>query len=370
MENIKEQLENLEIGKIQKYKNLAIAPILGSDSGLEHMALCDALNDGLVITEKGYGTVPTLEVVNRTGKKVIAIAGEYIKGGMQNRAIVRSAYLDESFKGDIPVRCVQQGRWHYEGPGIPSPINPVRPRRPRGPHFPGPIGPISFDDMEFPSSIPECTPAGENGRFKHGGHTPICAYAEADSQGETWRAVNQVLGSSGVKSLTSDLNEVYTKKREEFEKYRKNFSALENQIGNVAVISNNDNKTVTFVLDIFDRPEIFSKYHNNLINSYALEAGLNAKNKVKTSESEVRDFIRCIDSCTFNEQKPVSVGQDYRIKGNGFQGSALSYENNLVYMNFFNREFHGKGSEVVEHATETMRENVERKFRTLRTYKG
>ena len=54
MENIKEQLENVEIGKIQKYKNLAIAPILGSDSGLEHLALSDALEEGLVITEKGY----------------------------------------------------------------------------------------------------------------------------------------------------------------------------------------------------------------------------------------------------------------------------------------------------------------------------
>ena len=326
-------MKNLQIGNIQNYKNLAIAPVIGKNSGLEHIALCDALGSGFEIREKGSASVPTLLAVNRTGKEVLAIAGEYIVGGKQNRTLVRNSYFSKDFEGEMPVRCVQQGRWNY-GDIRPE---PERPRRPRIPHpFPGiprPHEPYIFGREEHPSRAV----------FRHAGHTPICASLRAKSQGETWNTISCLFAEVGVESVTSNLDEIYEKRNEDFENYKNNFPVIENQVGNVAVISKNGNKTL--VLDIFDRSEIFQKYHGNLVSSYALEAGLR-DGQVQTSEQEVRGFLESVDSCNFNKQQAVSLGQDYKISGAGLQGSTLINDNNLLYLNLFTRRQNlGEGSE-------------------------
>lgn len=329
MKSVRDYVKNLQIGNIQTYKNMAIAPIIGKNSGLEHIALCDAIGSGFEIREKGSGSVPTLIAVNRTGKEVLAIAGEYIVGGKQNRTLVRNSYFSKDFEGELPVRCVQQGRWNYgdmgERPRRPRPIEPIRPEP--FPGIPRPREPYIFER--------EGAQLEPHPMFRHAGHTPLCASLGARDQGETWGAIQCCFAEVGVKSVTSNLDEIYDKRSEDFENYKSNFPVVENQVGNVAVISKNGNKTL--VLDIFDRPEIFQKYHGNLVSSYALEAGLR-NGSVQTNPQEVRGFLESVDSCRFNSQRPVSIGQDCKISGAGLQGSTLIHDNNLLYLNLFTRK--------------------------------
>ena len=313
MENIKNNINDLEVGKIQTYKNLSIAPILGEDSPLEHIVLADALSAGFEITEKGGGSVPVLYVVNNTGENVLAIAGEYVKGGRQNRTITRNVYFDKEFEGDLPVKCVQEGRWDNGNdiPYIPTP-SPWDPwRHPR----PGPFG---------PTHLPI---------FRCAGHAPISA-AHADSQQETWSEIRNTLNCFNVSDSTKDLDAVYRKRKGEFDKYKENFPILDNQIGNIAVISKG-NKEI-FVLDLFDRNEILEKHHDNLVSSYALEAG-RSKNKGKINKNKVRRFLDSLSDCNFTKQKPVSIGTDYTIKGSGLIGSCLVYKGNIAYMNYLTK---------------------------------
>jgi hypothetical protein len=323
MEKIQKYVRSLDLGEIQAYRNLAIAPILGDGGNLEHIVLSDALKQGFEIREKGQGSVPTLFAVNRTGKNVLAISGEYIVGGRQNRTIIRSIYFDKKFEGEIPVRCVQHGRWNYGSPYASEPFVPESYPMP-GPRIP-----------RFPRPMPQL-PIGEEAVFRHGGQAPMCAALYASDQHETWNAIDEVLSMENVRSASKDLNAVYEEKREDFEKYKKHFPVIDRQIGNLAVIGKNGQKI--FVLDLFDRSGILGKHHENLLNSYALEAGLKSKSEVSTNRQEARGFLDSVDSCQFTEQDPVSAGTDYKISGANLQGSALLYGKDLVYMNLFTRK--------------------------------
>lgn len=307
MEAVQEHVKKIEIGGLQEHNNLAIAPLIGVDGVLEHIVLLDALEQNLEIREKGGGDVPRLFATNRTGKNVLAIAGEYLIGGMQNRTIMRNIYFDKEFEGEIPVRCVQHGRWSYGREPVSS-------------------EPGVFDESRGSRR--------DSSVFRRAGHAPLCAFV-AESQGATWNAIENILCCEGVRSGSGDLHEVYREKSADFDNYKEKFPVVDNQVGNIAVISRNGDKT--FVLDLFDRHEILKKHHGNLVSSYALEAGLKSKEKVEVNQQEVRGFLDSVDSCDFQEQRPVSIGEDYKISGAGLQGSVLLYNNSLAYMNFFNK---------------------------------
>jgi|GEM_PF-415547 hypothetical protein len=318
MRNIVDFVDSLAVDKIQSYKGLAIAPLIGSDSNLSYLTLSEALKDGLKITESG--SVPELGVRNDTEKEVLMINGEYILGGMQNRMIVRNIYLERGFKGKIPVRCVQQGRWHY------SEEEP-RHSREREP------------DLEpVPSHVEGCGVSPHFGK-KYGfsaGKKAAFLCASAHSQHDVWNGVSFYLNSAGINSRTSDLNELYEKKDKEIKEYKKRFSPLERQVGMVAVL---DGKKKTFIAEVFDRAETFGKYFDKLVEGYVVDA-IVRKGEAKVSDKEVRGFLSSIDSrnCKFSEREPVSLGKDIEISMNDIEGNALSYKNIVLYLNLFTKE--------------------------------
>ena len=58
MKQIENYIANLELGQPQYYKNMAVVPLLGKDSGLDYLVFDEAVNSGLQIRETG--SVPTL----------------------------------------------------------------------------------------------------------------------------------------------------------------------------------------------------------------------------------------------------------------------------------------------------------------------
>jgi len=333
MQQILDHVKGLRLGDMRAYKNLVVTPILGNEGPLDHIVLADALNSGFQITEKGGATVPTLFAMNRTGKNVLAITGEYVVGGKQNRTLIRNVIFDKGFEGDLPVRCVQQGRWDS---------GRERPRRSR------PIGP----DIEMPE-IPDgeygplehAEPTVGPGVFRHAGHSPVSASLRARNQGETWEGVSNLMCAMGVDSFTGDLNEVYEKSGEELGKYTENFRLVDGQVGNLAVIGKPSQRI--FVVDLFDRSGVLGKHYDNLVNSYALEARASGEPKFEIDQAELEGFLRSVDSARFTEQRPVSVGKDFKLSGNNLEGSCLVYGGNLAYMSLISRAKGNQGSEAV-----------------------
>src|SRR5262249_26495478 len=63
------------------------------------------------ITEFNEGDVNNLTLVNSADKPVFLLAGEVIIGGKQDRIIGRNTIIPAKTKQQVPVYCVEHGRW-------------------------------------------------------------------------------------------------------------------------------------------------------------------------------------------------------------------------------------------------------------------
>ena len=67
---------------------------------------------GFQITEvSSGGSVPVLKAQNDSPFDVLLIAGQLVRGGKQNRGINADAFICSGKTAQLPVTCVEQGRW-------------------------------------------------------------------------------------------------------------------------------------------------------------------------------------------------------------------------------------------------------------------
>ena len=286
MQEIQKYVNGLKPGKVQSYRNMALVPLMGKDSKLDYLVFDEAINSGLHVSETG--SVPTLHFANNTEKEVLIIQGEYVLGGKQNRMVSRNAYMAENFDGEVPVNCVQQHRWTS---GAPRSFGTSHKRAPRS----------------------------------------LC-FAASIGQREVWSEVNYLHAGLGVRSSTENLDDAYDQKQSELSDYLNNFEYTPGAVGVVAVIQNQGKKV--YAADIFDQGDTSEKYFNKMVESYALEAATGGGDIKKPTKKEIGGFLKSLKDCKFQEQKPISLGRDYIIRGSKVQGSALLYDGTNVYVTF------------------------------------
>lgn len=67
---------------------------------------------GCEITEVSTGgSVPVLQATNNSAFGVLLVAGQLVRGGKQNRGINTDIFIEAGKSAQIPVTCVEQGRW-------------------------------------------------------------------------------------------------------------------------------------------------------------------------------------------------------------------------------------------------------------------
>ena len=338
MQEIIDSLRRLNIGGIQRYKNLAVAPLIGDDSSLEYLTLSQALGQGFKITEtRGGGNVPQVYVQNKTGRNVLAIAGECLVGGKQNRTLNRNVYFAEDFEGVIDVYCIQRGRWG------PSPIQTPQPTPTEAP-CPEPV-PVQGEPVPV-------------GYFSSEGKVVSRHLASpklSKSQEQTWDGVHHLMCESGAHSRTGDYTEIMKQKRQELEEFRKHFSLLERQVGIVAASSSNGDRL--YVADVFDKSSVFKNYFSGLLESYIIDSGLGSERVVELSEQEAKGFVDSVDSCEPNPVKAVSLGREIEMRGENLLGFALVFNDVPVYVNLITPKgkLKEKPRERAEDIAETLR---------------
>src|SRR5262249_20467889 len=85
--------------------------------------LDEALGSQLLeISEIGQsGTVSAIRAVNKSEVCVFLMAGEQLIGAKQNRVLNASIMVPAETTLDIPVSCVEAGRWHHRSRSFGSP---------------------------------------------------------------------------------------------------------------------------------------------------------------------------------------------------------------------------------------------------------
>lgn len=348
MKTIVDYVGGLELGKVQKFKNMAVVPLIGTDSELEYMVFDEAINSGLKISETN--DVGSLHASNKTGLDVLVLQGEYVIGGKQNRMMKRNMLLAKDYDGFVPVRCVEKNRWdnNFEVTVFPNSLdnlgdhinrrrtpfeNPLEIARITGRTHPyngkkvdGPGGPPiinPLDDFERRDGIDDCiSPIDTSSRsFMSSGKRAVSSMNfMAESQSGVWGEVHNLMGSLGVNSKTADFNAVYEQKQGDIDEYLKHFPIEDGIVGIAVMVRKNG--VDTFGVDIFDQHSTIDKNYQKLLESYAISA-LGVDEYKNPTKKEISVFMDYLKQEHFQERKAVSLGRDFDIKGNGIQGSAL-----------------------------------------------
>jgi hypothetical protein len=109
-------IENLYTGEPVQLGQLKVTPVfIREESALPFLEFEEALGRGLVeVTEVSEGgSVPNLFVKNGADRDVIIVDGEMLVGAKQNRIVNTTIVVPAGTSVEIPVTCVEQGRWGY-----------------------------------------------------------------------------------------------------------------------------------------------------------------------------------------------------------------------------------------------------------------
>ena len=118
MKMIDDLIAVVTIGSPARHRALSVYPLRreGKCETAAYLVLDDALATGQFrITEVSEsGSVPRLLAINDNSSPIFLLDGEELVGAKQNRVLNLSIMLAPKSKTEIPVSCVEAGRWRTE----------------------------------------------------------------------------------------------------------------------------------------------------------------------------------------------------------------------------------------------------------------
>ena len=101
-------ITSLKPGAPVTHEGITLIPIFAPEGRGSTIKIA---GDELVVTELASPTVPQLQVHNPTPNDVLIPAGKILSGGRQTRVVNVSIVVPAGATLDIPVSCVEAGRW-------------------------------------------------------------------------------------------------------------------------------------------------------------------------------------------------------------------------------------------------------------------
>jgi len=303
---IQNYLNEAKVGRKQSHRNLAIFPILSSYAvGLDYITLDEALTEEVIeIMERDEtGSVPELQVVNKSPCMILILDGEELVGAKQNRIVNTTILIQGKSTTLIPVSCVEQGRWAYESRAF------------------------SSEDRLMAAQL--------RAKKSEQVHRSIRrSDGFRSDQSAIWEEISSKAARMEAYSPTMAMSEIYKKKMSLLTDYIEHFRLVEMQIGAVFMING---KVVG--LDTFGRTETFGKIFRKLIESYALDAidWSGQESYGKTLKSNVTKFLWAASNATVESHQSVGLGTDIRLESRTITGFALAHEEKILHLSVFAR---------------------------------
>lgn len=234
---------DVSLAPSQHALGLTVFPLVSPGAEvLPYPLLHEAIAAGVLeITEVGSGTVPTLLAISQASSAVLVLDGEQLVGARQNRTTNRSILLPAHSKTEIPVSCMEQGRWHHVSPDF--------------------------------KSAPQASPTS----VRRHARDAEAAYAGAgdafapqmlsEVQGAVWSTIREHADEQGIGSATGALNELYDQRTVDLEAALAALPALPGQVGLLAFV-----RGAPLGLDLLGDPILFGKLHQRLLRGYLWDA--------------------------------------------------------------------------------------------------
>ncbi len=253
--------------------------------------LDEAVQNGwILIREKGTPTVPTVAVRNESHRHVFLLSGEVLTGGKQNR-VIRDDVLLPPRSGfiDVPVYCVQKGRWQGAQDSFGASPVMVHPRLRR-------------------------------------------SAAKGVAQDQIWSEIESYGRATGARSSTTDYHEMCESPavRRRVDDLIPHFRRLPRR-GTVGIVAVAGNRILG--CDVFADSRVFTQLWDKILRSYALDYVAHRDwHRPSIGRGDVRTFLDRVYGAHCHDQGTPGVGRRVTIAGT-VEGTALVWNRTAVHVN-------------------------------------
>ncbi len=273
-----------ELGDPASHRGLTLYPLFPTaEPTVEYVGLDEALARGASVREvDDAGSVETLVFDNVLGELVLLYEGEELVGAKQNRIVQRTALAGAKSVTELPVHCVEQGRWAYR--------------------------------TRVFASAPRA--AGPEVRRAKG------------SQHDVWSAVAAKNARLRVDAPTGAAEAAYVHYGSTLDEYLAALPRLDGQCGIVAGIGG-----VLACLDYTGRADVFAGLYAKLLRGYALDA-IERPVEKPLRRATVQRFLRAVAAAPRRLAPAVGLGSESRF-GGAVLGVELTAHGELVSLTAF-----------------------------------
>jgi hypothetical protein len=284
-----------------------------------------AVTDGSVeVHEIGTGSVPSVAATTKS-QPVVILAGDTITGGKQNRVINISVWLPAGKVTELPVTCLEHGRWD---PGLAARFGAGR-------------------KADYALRSMMSRQVGEQRRHFAGSAASgvPATYAYAADQGEVWAEIGRREVRAGLHSPTAALHEVWAAEEQDARPLAGAFPCPAGATGLAVGVGGR-----LIALELFDHSGTLAASWPRLVES-AVSAHLDHKRAVAAGVAPatahhypdpgalgrlVGRAVATLDGAVFGPS--VGEGVDLRLAGPKVAGSALVRDGRVVHVELFRVE--------------------------------
>ncbi|MXX73230.1 MAG: hypothetical protein F4Y73_15420 [Gemmatimonadetes bacterium] len=302
MDQVKSALSALTPGEPATHRGLTVVPLTTKlRSGLRYLLLEDGLRRDLVTIREVSegGSVPELTVANRADVPVLIVDGEELVGAKQNRVANLTMLVPAAKTTDIPVSCVEAGRWAYNRRdfGVSDRVQNARGRAEK------------LQDVR--ASI------RTSGR-------------RASDQGRVWSSIDEEAAALEAASPTAAMRAIFERHADKLDEHVEALEARPDQVGAIFAMGGQ-----RFGLDLFDSPSTFAAFFPKLTRSYAIETLRSRRGHTASVSDPAHSFVQAVIDGRYDDHPAVGLGRDVGIVGAGMVAGALVHDDTVVHLTAF-----------------------------------
>ena len=291
------KLENAAVGSPITRLGVSFFPVYLQGNPLPAIDTGDS--SGLIVSEFDVAAVGALKVTNPTAKPILIVEGEHFTGGNQNRTINATVLVPAGSKLDIPVSCLEQGRWGRHRAW----------RR---------------AEAFAPESIRKRKRASVNRSFS------IDRNRMSDQHG-IWNDISAMMLREGVASPTGAAEDLEDSYRRHHSRWKTVEALVERgplpgQCGIVVA----HGRDVT-AMDLFGAPHLLRKHWGALVRSHFIE---NRPSTGYPSATLALRSIRRLGTSPAKTAPGVGLGCEHRVTRRRLTGQALVLNDALIHASF------------------------------------
>jgi hypothetical protein len=298
---ILDQLASLRVGVGVAHAGMTAFPVFASSAAapaLRYRTLEQAIAESAVeVVEQASATVPELTLRNKGDVMIFVLDGEEVIGGRQNRIVNASFLIAANSTVTLPVTCVEHGRWHDVSPAFSSGESM--------PHY-----------------------------MRLAKHQQVSASLRRTSrptadQGATWDAIAAKQATTGTRSATGALHDIYRSQQERLNAWEQAFPYVAGALGFIIGLGGK----ITGA-DLFDQPATAEALWPKLRRSYALDA-LEVSVGASVEQEQAEGLLERARGARNEVYPSLALGQDVRFEGDSVVGGGLVYEETPIHISLF-----------------------------------